>query len=85
MARTSLPSQYSHRNGETEPPAIHGWYWLKKFHILPITNAIVFVAHKKYKKELLIMNGASDKPEIPVRDVIGRWWGPIMPPWKQNE
>lgn len=73
---------YSHRNGETEPPTVKGWYWLR--HLRGKTyvpgQPFVFLAKKKYGKVLFIVDF-----DMPVADIHGKWWGPVVPPWEGSE
>lgn len=70
-----MVEQYSHRNGETEPPTKEGWYWFKgrtydngnasgTWFVSTVTRPVV----------------ASEEGEL--TDWEGQWWGPVSPPWE---
>ena len=71
---TPAVPQYTHRNGETEPPTESGWYWYTAGENPKHGNTgVVYVAN---------VNGS---PVIWREDFWlsdeGQWWGPITPPW----
>lgn len=69
--------QYSHRNGETEPPTIdEGYFW---FH----TDDSVIQPHGM----IHIFDGAcfEDGKMWDIAELTGRWWGPVTPPWEKPD
>lgn len=76
---------YSHRNGETEPPTEAGFFWFigrKHKHSQRVSRAGVYRAWWN-AGELRI----SIAPWSPcsVDELVGRWWGPVTPPWERVE
>lgn len=81
---------YSHRNGETEPPTVEGWYWFWGKHIgwvkrgdFPNRKDILHVdsvGNTRYWKR-----GTAYPRGMPVTDVVGKWWGPLPEPWSAND
>lgn len=79
---------YLHRNGETEPPTVEGWYWVQ-------TNAPYSVWQGVLMRYVSLYDDILDKPVTHIAyriDSIGaetleaighslRWWGPVIPPW----
>lgn len=81
--------KYNHRNGETEPPTENGWYGFDGEHRNAIfagkpvesgvhERALVLVDGDQYYR--YVWNGDDDQT---IADYIGRWWGPIVPPWRE--
>lgn len=75
-----MDKQYSHRNGETEPPTIEGWYFLKqhgnaKWAANP-AHPLVLVMTMNHELEVWTWG-----KETPVKDIKARWWGPVTLPW----
>jgi hypothetical protein len=76
-----MSQQYSHRNGETEPPTVEGWYFAKpRLGFVVAHQPLVFLAKKAYGKVLFVVD--IDKPAA---DVRARWWGPVPLPWKRKQ
>lgn len=78
--------QYSHRNGETEPPEISGWYWF---------TGEVNETHGGFKTEgqgeTVLFDDEygciwfqGDNAGYYPSSCIGKWWGPLVPPWASN-
>ena len=74
--------KYDHRNGETEPPTIAGWYWW---------GGTVVGAYTE--KGLVNITVSRDGIQIwpswcdgwlGIEDMPGDWWGPVMPPWEAS-
>ena len=77
--------QYSHRNGETEPPTTAGEFW---FDGAGIASSHVYKWRDRFSVErhngVLCVFDDDGYPLLPVTSMAGRWWGPIMPPWEQQ-
>jgi hypothetical protein len=87
---------YTHRNGETEPPTVPGEYWfdgavvydkgpLSAFSLGTHIRDQVKVEQPRWAQEpgLLVELPWGDLPEyFSPWQVVGRWWGPIVPPWE---
>lgn len=74
---------YSHRNGETEPPEVTGWYWVKQKsrpYNLRIRSLLYVVKGRKTKIAMAVID---DVPAIPVTEIKAQWWGPVTPPWDE--
>jgi hypothetical protein len=80
-----MTKQYSHRNGETEPPTQRGWYWVWVTAPYPVWPGVLMRFVELYE-------GADYKPDAWGVDIICnqslesigdtlRWWGPVTPPW----
>lgn len=70
--------RYAHRNGETEPPEVAGWYWFSGLFrnecVCLDDNCVEFwLAGYEYSFDAL-SEGWTD----------GRWWGPIEPPFEET-
>lgn len=75
---------YSHRNGETEPPTITGWYWLKQSRrsrqYKPDLSWLIFVWRGTEK----IWRVDGNKEHYLLETIRGQWWGPVTMPWQAN-
>jgi hypothetical protein len=72
---------YTHRNGETEPPQVAGWYWFTG----------VFAGNERYVGSVTVARsfagnlcviGSSESISLELQFWAGQWWGPIVPPWE---
>lgn len=79
-----MSEQYSHRNGEMEPPTTEGFYWLRQ------EDLDGDVVHVSWQAEILfrgkvdiragwIISGEIDCYVDELADA--QWWGPLTPPW----
>lgn len=92
-AAVDMP-RYSHRNGETEPPTMKGYYWVKGFAtingVIMRLSLMLTVAdwHNSamYAKlpdgGLVTVRGTSTG--FASAEWNCEWWGPVMPPWEAN-
>jgi hypothetical protein len=75
---------FSHKNGETEPPTRPGHYWLRGVrkhghkrirlrHLLHVVRA----SHTTFEVE---WGGVA----MPIELYEGQWWGPVCPPWEDT-
>lgn len=73
--------RYSHRNGETEPPTKAGWYWFKGS--VSVGNHLGFSVHFDVVRldDSQLVAFPNDYMAT-LRNVTGRWWGPIVPPFE---
>lgn len=70
-----MSEQYSHRNGETEVPAVGGLYWY--INDENPDSALTGML------EVKIINGNTIIwTDYPYTLGQGRWWGPVTPPWE---
>lgn len=73
--------QYSHRNGESEPPTMAGHYWFKgRRSRWKIQHLLWVVMVDKHSYGVVVSSDMC----IPVSEYEGQWWGPIQPPWEQS-
>jgi hypothetical protein len=71
-----MSEQYSHRNGETEPPTEDGWYWVS-------SPPPVF-----REGTVLVVDGCVydfQEDQFTLDELAGvQWWGPVTPPWEAD-
>jgi len=75
---------YSHRNGETEPPTVAGWYWFES-NVTPLRTGVLRVYiedNEPMVNVTFIKDGYSKHMSAASED--GQWWGPLVPPWGDN-
>lgn len=76
-AQRWLDKPYSHRNGETEPPGVEGWYWYElesdDWRIVEVDNGGVY--EDSFAAYYSGVEASSD-----VAYMRGRWYGPIPEP-----
>ena len=65
---------YSHRNGETEPPTVNGWYW---YYHEDDWYGMYHVTGDRY--ELGPISGVLSE------EFEGQWWGPVVAPWEADD
>ena len=89
---------YEHRNGETEPPTIAGEYWFDGVIASDNKNDPKWYGVGKRLQEKLLAerysDGSIDFEYGEYMDgrgalfdpwqLVGRWWGPIVPPWEEG-
>lgn len=79
---------YSHRNGETEPPTIYEeFYWHERVigSKYDDEDAILFVMPPEDDIGAYIYSNSHEiNGRIPISEIEGRWWGPVIPPWSDN-
>jgi hypothetical protein len=77
---------YSHRNGETEPPTVPGWYWVQRVKPFIWGRVLKMDLYHDEDTEYLYVEDDEGR-EFRLPDAFGndsRWWGPLMPPWDDN-
>lgn len=75
-----MPTLYSHRNGETEPPSVEGRFWFKgMLDKIPSTGIVAINAGWQTTCWPDWIEGWS-----PPDDFQGQWWGPVTPPWNES-
>jgi len=75
---------YSHRNGETEPPTVEGWYWWIGTVVGSYTEkGLVSVTVPRDNSKIQIWPSWCDG-WLGIEDMLGEWWGPLVPPWGDN-
>lgn len=93
-----MSQQYTHRNGETEPPTEEGLYWARGSWEKKDDPNWVFAIDGMVKCFLIdedlgntgpiryMIKGALDDSyeEAKKGTLLCRWWGPVIPPW-ENE
>lgn len=72
---------YSHRNGETEPPTVEGYYWYVEDDDTPGKhNDSAGVAYMLHGGDCVGTFGrVRHTSQLP-----GKWWGPVIPPWQED-
>lgn len=79
---------YSHRNGETEPPTQWGDYWIsERIDGEYYEPEILRVCYYNRGSGLAVADftPTDDNYMTPIADVDARWWGPIeMPRWDED-
>lgn len=84
-----MSDKYTHRNGETEAPTENGWFAFDGEHRNAIfagkqyaqgvrESAFVLVGGDEYHR--FVWDG--DRHQL-IEDYVGRWWGPLTPPWRE--
>lgn len=76
---------YTHRNGETTPPAEPGKYWFNGRASLWTGEIVLQQAVDAIGRDgrVLVWEERSQE-HLPVAQFTGQWWGPIVPPWEQG-
>lgn len=85
-----MSAEYTHRNGESDPPTVEGRYWFRgSENDFPEDDpgnwieGIFDVTLEKYgAQSWWQMDGEGHV--LSVSDMAGKWWGPVMPPWNKN-
>lgn len=83
---------YSHRNGESDPPALTDhYYWFSHADVntTGVLQDLVYVFSAEedmpsyiYFEDSLFAE-ITNNGRIALVDLRGQWWGPIIPPWEQ--
>lgn len=75
---------YSHRNGETTPPSVGVWYWFWGRVIKPgqTRGSRRMTIVRCYPGGFIVDGKYFRFAEI---QFDGRWWGEIVPPWKDAQ
>jgi len=75
-------TRYSHRNGETEPPTVEGWYWW--------SGTVVGAYAEKGLVNITVPRDSKIQiwPSwcdgwLGAEDMPGQWYGPVVAPWEQ--
>lgn len=83
-------AKYSHRNGETEPPAKPGWYFVKK--IQPenwtwtgLDMRYVDRISKNRKRRVAYRMDSIGKEYLDDLCQPLQWWGPVTLPWEEGK
>jgi len=74
---------YTHRNGETVPPTVAGWYWFegrKYIHRKSFSRRTMLQVYDFGDGLRARFTGSSDF----IASLTGRWWGPVTPPWSDE-
>ena len=81
-ALDKLTPRYSHRNGETEPPTVDGWYWWSGTVIGAYAEkGLVNITVPRNDANIQIWPSWCDG-WLGAKDMQGQWYGPIVPPWE---
>ena len=78
---------YSHRNGETEPPTIVGWYWFRGNVLssyrgeVPYSGSVT-ILDSVYEDRGLCVISTNESPTSNIEKWQGQWYGPIVAPWE---
>jgi hypothetical protein len=83
MLGETIKQVFSHRNGETEPPIyppdVYGYFWFDGSNGGYVTDG---------KEPVLVGNSTvefiGDNGGYFLDSCKGRWWGPIVPPWRDD-
>lgn len=77
--------QYTHRNGETEPPAERGYFWFRGQIIRPgqVRGTRHLLCGLVFGSGELVIRPSSKV--VSVQDCHGQWWGPVTPPWEEGQ
>lgn len=75
---------YAHRNGDTEPPTVAGFFWLRQDGDDGGVVYVVWQAEICYEGKVdiragWIIDGEIDHYVDELADA--EWWGPLSPPW----
>lgn len=76
-----MSQQYSHRNGETEPPTTDGYFWFKGTLQDETASGLVDVFTYQDRVDLAPL---WEHGNYPAACFVGRWWGPVLMPWESN-
>lgn len=82
---------YSHRNGETEPPTVEGWYWFqgaityRGMQDLPWWGLVAVPSYRGHVASMRPHTQSNILAHVNLDETKGRWWGPIEPPWLQAD
>lgn len=84
LVRAWLLKPYVIANGENTPPREPGDYWFKGIigHEADGYDAGYADIVTLDDQGNVWLAGSGQEGWIPIGDVYGRWWGPIVPPWK---
>lgn len=84
-----MKQQYSHRNGETEPPTIlehHYWFKGDEGSGYDDEGPLVFVMPAEKDIGPYIYSDCYEVGgRVPIADMQGQWWGPVLPPWAEDD
>jgi hypothetical protein len=78
-------AQFSHRNGETEPPTEAGFFWFigrKRKHPQRVRRGGVYRVWWNSGELYTRINSWSS---CQVDELAGQWWGPVIPPWQTTD
>lgn len=84
-----MSAQYSHRNGETEPPTVAGFYFVR--HLAQWHDQEASIIYVEYDMDedgfgagwRTWRIGRDYESSFDELDKRLQWWGPIMPPWEE--
>jgi hypothetical protein len=75
--------EYEHRNGESEPPDIEGYYFFEGRKLRHRKGVKLGVFMRVWRNDDGVMRHYWMYPGT-VDELIGRWWGPVTPPWRES-
>lgn len=80
------PPRYYHRNGETEPPTVNGWYWFDgTIRDEDIYRGVVETCRFEVRGDVWFRYGIVGREwDFPEEQMQGQWWGPVVPPWSEG-
>ena len=84
---------YSHRNGETDAPTQHGWFWyagainFPDMQSLTWSGLVYFIYFAADEDSSVMRPHVSHSTLAIVRqdEAVGHWWGPVTPPWLKRQ
>jgi hypothetical protein len=90
-----MGERYGHRNGETEPPTEPGFFWsigdvTVEEDRVSVAGTIFFAEWHEGAKIAKLPDGRFVTNGTEAVGVVEgkwdcRWWGPVTPPWWDNE
>jgi len=78
-------TRYSHRNGETEPPTIEGWYAIQHPQAWNWQGSTFVFVERNMDGIDVYCTGQDDPIGYDQMDSRIRWYGPIVAPWEQPQ
>ena len=76
-------TRYSHRNGETEPPTIEGWYAMQHPQAWNWQGSTFVFVERNMDGIDVYCTGQDDPIGYDQMDSRIRWYGPVVAPWEQ--
>jgi hypothetical protein len=75
---------YTHRNGESAPPTQTGRYWFNG--VITSERGVYHIANISYFATTNMAYGMTYNDVtgemLENKNYVGRWWGPVTPPWE---
>ena len=78
-------TRYTHRNGETEPPTIEGWYAIQHPQAWNWQGSTFVFVERNMDGIDVYCTGQDDPIGYDQMDSRIRWYGPIVAPWEQPQ